>query len=95
MKKLTNIFSSYLKKLLNNAIKKTIFKTKIITEIEKEFKIRLKKVRLKNFEKSHSDAMNYNEYDILINYLRICKMCAITKIVIDNHMFINCNEIKI
>lgn len=36
--------------------------------------------------------MNYNGYDILINYLRICKMCAITKIVIDNHMFINCNE---
>ena len=36
--------------------------------------------------------MNYNECDILINYLRICKMCAITKIVIDNYMFINCNE---
>lgn len=36
--------------------------------------------------------MNYNGYDILINYLRIYKMCTITKIVIDNHMFINCNE---
>lgn len=85
------IFEPFEKKL-NNAIKKTVFKKKIITEIEKEFKIRLKKGRLKNFEKSHSDAMKYNGYDILINYLRICKMCAITKIVIDNHMFINCNE---
>lgn len=47
---------------------------------------------MKNFEKSHSDAMNYNGYDILINYLRTCKMCAITKIVTDNHMFINCND---
>lgn len=75
-----------------NAILKTPFKKKIIKEIEKEFKVRLAKGRLKNFEKSHSDAMNYNGYDILINYLRTCKMCAITKIVTDNHMFINCND---
>ena len=75
-----------------NAILKTPFKKKIIKEIEKEFKVRLAKGRLKNFEKLHSDAMNYNGYDILINYLRTCKMCAITKIGTDNHMLINCND---
>lgn len=78
-----------------NVILKTPFKKRIIKKIEKEFKIRLKKGRLKNFEKSISDATDYNGYDLLIYYLRICKMFEVlqeSKCHCFSEMFINCND---
>lgn len=78
-----------------NAILKTPFKKKIIKEIEKEFKIRLAKGRLKNFEKSHSNATNYNGYDLLMYYLGTCKMFKVLNEAKGRRfskMFINCNE---
>ena len=73
-----------------NAILKTPFKKKIIREIEKEFKIRLAKGRLKNFEKSISDATDYNGYDLgtykMFKVLNESKNRSFSKI------FINCND---
>ncbi len=78
-----------------NAILKTPFKKKIIREIEKEFKIRLAKGRLKNFEKSISDATDYNGYDLLIYYLgtyKIFKVLNESKNRSFSKIFINCND---
>ena len=78
-----------------NAILKTPFKKKIIREIEKEFKIRLAKGRLKNFEKSISDATDYNGYDLLIYYLGTYKMFKVlneSKNRSFSKIFINCND---
>ena len=77
------------------AILGTSFKKRIIKEIEKEFKIRLKKGRLKNFEKSHSNATDYNGYDLLIYYLQTYKMFEIQqkeKCHSSSNIFINCND---
>ena len=77
------------------AILGTSFKKRIMKEIEKEFKIRLAKGRLKNFEKSHSNATDYNGYDLLIYYLQTYKMFEIQqkeKCHSSSNIFINCND---
>ena len=77
------------------AILGTSFKKRIIKEIEKEFKIRLAKGRLKNFEKVNLAAMDYNGYDLLIYYLQTYKAFEIQqkeKCHSSSNIFINCND---
>ena len=68
---------------------------KTVISSEKEFKIRLAKGRLKNFEKSISDATDYNGYDLLIYYLGTYKMFKVlneSKNRSFSKIFINCND---